>query len=366
MVGLHATADASGQPFASYDPIERAGPLILRAFVYTARTELFLVISVFLLLLALESRPKNYAQVIRIQAKRLLLPFGFWVVFYAFFNLLKATQFGYSSAIWQEIRSPQAWLGYFLLGDVKYHMHFIPTLFAMLLFFPIFKVGLRHPWSGFVVVLCLLCKREADVYLWSNYVQHGWFDFALRAAKICTYLGYGVVAGSMLYMWRSLTSRRDLEKMLLPALSISLILFIVKLIATYKTAVTGQWQHNFTPGYWADFLMPVLLFWIALALGSRNWPIWISVAAPFSFGIYLCHPIFLDIAEILIKNSSLSPMTQVGVKIGFTIIATVACVLCLSKLKPFAWTIGLGPFPDYFKRLTKLVSKSEVKRVRTY
>ena len=59
MVGLHATSDAQGQPFAQYETAERIAPMLLRAVIYTTRTELFLIISVFLLLMALEKRPEN-------------------------------------------------------------------------------------------------------------------------------------------------------------------------------------------------------------------------------------------------------------------------------------------------------------------
>ena len=55
MVGLHATSDATGQPFVDYTQAERVAPMLLRAVIYTARTELFLIISVFLLLMALRS-----------------------------------------------------------------------------------------------------------------------------------------------------------------------------------------------------------------------------------------------------------------------------------------------------------------------
>ena len=50
MVGLHATADATGQPFPDAELAERVAPMLLRAVLYTARTELFLIISLFLLL----------------------------------------------------------------------------------------------------------------------------------------------------------------------------------------------------------------------------------------------------------------------------------------------------------------------------
>ena len=99
MVGLHVTADAQGQPFPDADPAARLAPMVLRALLYTARTELFLMISVMLLLMALSRRPRSYGTVMAEQARRLLIPFVFWTAFYAVYNLLKAWTLGYEAEV---------------------------------------------------------------------------------------------------------------------------------------------------------------------------------------------------------------------------------------------------------------------------
>ncbi len=81
MVGLHVTADAQGQPFPDADPAARLAPMVLRALLYTARTELFLMISVMLLVIALARRPRGYGTVIVQHARRLLVPYAFWTLF---------------------------------------------------------------------------------------------------------------------------------------------------------------------------------------------------------------------------------------------------------------------------------------------
>ena len=90
IVVLHATADPTGQPWVAYSQSERVGPMLLRAVVYTARTELFLIIALFLLLLAHEKTPRTYRQTLAEQSRRLLVPFAFWTLFYAFYGLIKA------------------------------------------------------------------------------------------------------------------------------------------------------------------------------------------------------------------------------------------------------------------------------------
>ena len=49
---------------------------------------------------------------------------------------IKADAFGYAAYIWDQLGQVESWLGYFVLGKVQYHMHFLPTLFALFLFYP--------------------------------------------------------------------------------------------------------------------------------------------------------------------------------------------------------------------------------------
>ncbi|MEM9349208.1 MAG: acyltransferase [Pseudomonadota bacterium] len=345
MVGLHSTADATGQPFADWPMEDRLAPLLIRAVIYTARTELFLIISIFLLLMALDRRPRTYGATIWEQARRLLVPFAFWTVFYAFYSLLKASHFGYAATRWEELRQVSTWAEYFLLGSSKYHMHFLPTLFGLLLFYPLFRLAREHLWLGASVFACLMLKRELDVFLWSTFMGEPWFDYALRAVKVLTYTGYGFVAASLLGVWQRWGEKVRLHAWIGPIALLGVMLFLIKLAATWKTAEAGQWQHGYLAGYWADFLFPCLLFAACLVLAHRAWPPVISRVAKYSFGIYLCHPIFLDLLEIGVAGQGLSPLEQVLIKIALAIAATSAFVVVLERVRPLAWTIGLGPLP---------------------
>lgn len=344
MVCLHATADASGQPWPAYPIEDRVAPMLLRAVIYTARTELFLIISVFLLLMALEARPRSYGQTIKIQARRLLIPFAFWTCFYALYGLIKADAFGYIAGVLIELRDPWSWLGYATLGSVKYHMHFIPTLFGLLLFYPLFRLAQRYPQLGLLVLACLLIKRELDGFIYPTFWGDAVLPYLVRAAKITTYVGYGMVAGACLGLWRGQSA--EWRARFIPLIVFfGALLFLFKLIATYKTVQTGAWPFGYTAGYWADFLMPVALFLLCMVLGHKHWPPVLSRLAPFSFGIYLCHPIFLDLAEIALRDAKLTPIALIALKIGFVIPATSLFVLGLSRFRPLGWTIGLGPLP---------------------
>jgi len=344
MVGLHASSDAMGQPFADADFGQRLAPLLLRAVIYTARTELFLIISVFLLMMALENRPRGYGATIAQQAQRLLMPFAFWTVFYAFYSLHKAWHFGYDAALWAQITTPWTWVEYALLGTSKYHMHFIPTLFALVLFYPLFRLAAKVPALGLLVIVGLVVKRWADGILWGQFYDHEMLPLMLRVVKVMTYCGYGMAAGAAFGIWQR---RIDLRPWFNGIVALGLALFAIKLYATYLTARDAAWPFQFTPGYWADFLMPVVLFMAAFALAQSHWPGVFSRVAKYSFGIYLCHPIFLDLVEIALRGQVLAPIVLVLIKIIVGIACTVIFVKLLERVRALSWTIGLGPLPQF-------------------
>lgn len=356
MVGLHATADASGQPFPDASAADRVAPMLLRAVLYTARTELFLMISVFLLLMALSKRPRGYAVVMKEQARRLLIPFLFWTGFYALYGLIKADAFGYLNHELGRLGDPVAWIGFLTLGNVKYHMHFIPTLFGLVLMYPLFRVAQRHPLAGLLILACLLIKRELDGVIYPNFWGTEALSYLVRISKILTYAGYGLAAAALLGVWqRSTPQQRDGWVGVL--LLMGGLLFSIKLIGTHQTIESGKWAFDYTAGYWADFLMPVVLMSICLCLGHKHWPPVISRLAKYSFGIYLCHPIFLDMIEIILSGHTLPPIWLVLSKIAWTVPLTALFVWALSHVSALAWTIGLGPVPK-LRRIRRWVKSS--------
>jgi len=344
MVGLHVTADAHGQPFPEADPAARLAPMLLRALLYTARTELFLMISVMLLLIALARRPRGYGTVMAQQARRLLIPFVFWTLFYALFYLLKSAAFGYQAHVWAALGQPGTWAGYFLLGNVKYHMHFIPTLFALLLFFPLFQIAERRPALGSAVLVGLIAKQWLDPMVYAAFWGTEALGYVVRGVKVMSYLGYGLAAGSVVGIWRRTTSAQR-AGWLGAVLVAAGVLFSLKLMVTVRVVAQGQWVFDDPFGYWADYLMPLSLLLLALCLAQRAWPSWTSHAAKYAFGLYLCHPIFLDFAEMFLARHALSPGQSVAVELAWTLPTTALFVWALGRSALMAWTIGLGSLP---------------------
>lgn len=345
MLVLHCTADPNGGAWGDYPTSERVVPLLLRTFAYAARTELFIIISLFLLMMSLDKRPRSYRATIGEQAHRLLIPFAFWTVFYAFFSLIKAQHFGYFEPKSAELAEWQTWLEFLFLGNSKYHMHFLPTLFCVVLAYPLFKKAVEVPALGaFALIACLLSRWHLDQFIYPRFWDDPNIQFIARIVKIATHVGYGMVAAACLGLWQK-HGQKPLESWLPPVCYFAVLMLAFKILGTWQTIETGAWAHNFQPGFWADFTMPALLFLICMLLGHRRWSPFFSRNARYAFGIYLCHPIFLDFAEIAIASHELAPLAQVASKIAITLPCTILFVTGLARLNGLSWTIGLGKPP---------------------
>ena len=103
VVLIHSSTDFSGQPFANAEPAARLFPVFLRSLGEFSGSEMFFMFSLFLMAMRVDKKMPGYGTAIGQQAKRLLVPFVFWTIFYAFFRLAKAEAFGYTPYIWDQI-----------------------------------------------------------------------------------------------------------------------------------------------------------------------------------------------------------------------------------------------------------------------
>ena len=344
MIGLHATSDSMGGAWADAAISERVGPTIIRTLLYVARTELFIIISAFLLVMSLDRRPRGYTNVVKDQFVRLSIPFGFWTLFYAVYGLVKATHLGYSDSVVAELMSPSSWIGFLLLGDVKYHMHFIPTLFGVLLFFPLFVASKNNPILGVCVIIGLAVKFEVDRVLYQSLWGTEALPYLVRTTKILSYVGYGMIAGSFFGLFSRIPFD-ELRKTAGPIAYVFALLLLLKFCGAYLTVKDGAYPFTYRPAYWADFLMPVFLFALCMSLHTSFVSRRISNISHLSLGLYLVHPIILDACEIYVTTLSSSPTIQVVMKILITIPSTFLLVLIIERSSLMSWTIGLRRSP---------------------
>ena len=347
VVVLHSSTDAAGKAFLAADPSDRVVPVLLRAMSELSGSEMFFIFSLFLFAFKLDRRRPSYGEAIGEQMKRLLIPFAFWAVFYAFFKLFKASAFGYSSAIVDRLVDPSMWVSNFVLGSSQYHMHFLPTLFALMLFYPVMRIGLRYPLFGFAVIPMLGCMEYLQGFLWGVPLDPMARDFLVRGVKVLGYVGYGIAAFSIYGLFKDGIPRGESRLLGRAAIFFVAFSFLATLPHAYEAIQTGAWSHRTSYSFYGHFLMPLGVFMIFLGRQHEHWaPSW-SKLAKFTFGVYLLHPIFIDVFDVGVfaLGLKLSPTATVIFKVLFVAPAALAAAYGLSRVPLLAWTIGTGPLP---------------------
>jgi hypothetical protein len=269
VVLIHSSTDFAGQPFANAATDERLLPVFLRSVGEFSGSEMFFLFSLFLMAMRVDTKMPSYSSAIGMQAKRLLIPFSFWVVFYAFFRLVKADAFDYAPYIWEQLAQPQSWLGYFVLGKVQYHMHFLPTLFALFLFYPLMRVATRYPIFGLTLFFTLGVMNSAQAFLWSLDLDAGLRDYLIRALKIFGYVGYGFAAFAIYGLWKDGIPRGESRLLRRGALYFAILAYLATL-PFYGVAVkTGAWGIRDGWDFYGHFHDAVLHGWAVLGMVAK-------------------------------------------------------------------------------------------------
>ncbi len=349
VVLIHSSTDFGGQAFPDADQAARFVPVFLRSLGEFSGSEMFFMFSLFLMAMRVDKKMPTYGSAIAVQAKRLLVPFAFWVVFYAFFRLLKADAFNYAPYIWDQLGQVQSWFGYFILGKSQYHMHFLPTLFALFLFYPVMRSATRFPILGLTVVITIGVMNNAQGFLWGLDLDPVLRDYLIRALKIFGYVGYGMAAFAIYGLWNDGIPRGESRLIRRCGLYFAILAYIATLPFFNVAFETGSWGVRQGWDYYGHFLMPIFVFFVFIGGQYLQWsPRWTFLAS-YTFGVYLVHPLVIDLYDIAVFGSGLSgsmnPWMIVLARFAFALPASFALAYGLSKFKPLAWTIGLGPTP---------------------
>lgn len=349
VVLIHSSTDFGGKPFLAADPSERLLPVFFRSLGEFSGSEMFFLFSLFIMAMRVDKGQPTYGDAIGMQAKRLLVPFAFWVVFYAFFRLVKADAFNYVPYIWEQVTQIKSWFGYFILGKVQYHMHFLPTLFLLFLFYPLMRVATRYPVLGLTLFLTLGIMNNTQGFIWTLGLEAEVRDYILRGLKILGYVGYGFAAFALYGVWKDGIPRG--ESRLLRRLGFYFaVLAYAATLPFFATAVqNGDWGLRSGWDYYGHFLMPICIFLIFMGSQFMEWsPRW-SRLALYTFGVYLVHPAVIDLFDIALFKSGMAgaipPWVLVLVRFAVVLPMSFAVAFGLSKVGPLAWTVGLGPAP---------------------
>ncbi|MDO6457940.1 acyltransferase [Celeribacter halophilus] len=349
VVLIHSTTDFSGQPFAGVEPSERLVPVLLRSLGEFSGSEMFFLFSLFLMAMRVDRKLPSYSSAIGMQAKRLLIPFVFWVVFYAFFRLIKADAFNYAPYMWDQITDVKNWAGYFLLGKVQYHMHFLPTLFALFLFYPFMRGATRYPLLGLSLVITLGIMNNTQAFVWGLDLDPALRDYFIRALKILGYVGYGLAAFALYGIWKDGVPRGESRLLRRGGIYFAILAYVATIPFFAYAVQNGAWGVRAGWDFYGHFLMPICVFLVFMGGQFLDWsPVW-SKLAKFSFGIYLVHPAVIDLIDIALFKTGISghmsPTVLVLCRFALALPGAFLVSLGLSKVGALAWTIGLGPTP---------------------
>lgn len=345
---IHSTTDSSGEPFRSPSPWMNLATALLRNVAELSSAEIFLLFSLFLLAHKVEKGGVRYGAVVRHQARRLLIPFLAWTVFFAFFRLFKASAFHYSEAIWTELHSVRAWGTYVLLGSAQYHLHFLPTLFFAVLFFPCMALARRYPLLGLLLIPFLLCMDFVQRWAWGFFSEPPDRAMAIQWVKNVGYLGYGMQAFSLYAYWKRGLGREESQDLLLLMLLLIGVAFLTTLAYWLSVASTPGWVDRAGATLFAHLLMPVLVFAAFMGAQHFDWPALFSRLSPYTFGVYLVHPIIIDLYDVTLASRgwSPSPLVLIGSKFFLSVAGAFALSYGLGKVRPLAFLIGLEQAPS--------------------
>ncbi|RED18033.1 acyltransferase [Pontivivens insulae] len=349
VVMIHATTDFAGRPFPAAETEERAIPVFLRSLGEFSGSEMFFLFSLFLMAMRIDRHRPGYREAITTQAERLLVPFVAWTLFYAFFRLVKAEAFGYAPQYWATLGEAETWVAFFLLGKSQYHMHFLPTLFAILLFFPVMRLAVRYPILGVALFATLGAMDHAQRFFWGLDIDPLLRDYLVRITKVLGYVGYGLAAHALYSLWKDGIPRGEAKLLRRGAYYFAAMAYVATLPFFGHALFTGEWGIRGGWDYYGHFLMPLFVFCIFMGGQYRDWSPRYSELSKYTFGVYLVHPFVIDLFDIAVFTTGLAELMSPAVLVIARFIVVLplafAVTIGLSKLKPFAWTIGLGPNP---------------------
>lgn len=361
VVLIHSTTNFSGQPFPDATVGERIVPVFLRSLGEFSGSEMFFFFSLFLMAMRVDKQRPTYRDAIMTQAERLLIPFAFWTVFYGLFRLLKAHVFNYDDWYLDQISQPKVWLSYFLLGKSQYHMHFLPTLFAIFMFFPVMRIAMRYPILGVMLFVTLGAMDHVQSWLWSLDISALVREYLVRITKIWGYVGYGFAAFALYSLWNDGIPRGESKVIRRGAFYFASMAYLATLPFFGTAVFDGHWGIREGWDFFGHFLMPIFMFAIFMGGQYGDWsPRW-SKLARYTFGVYLLHPAVIDLYDVLAYKSGFSsvatPTVLVIVRYAVALPGAFGLAILLSKFKPMAWTIGLGPTPWKMARIKAAAQK---------
>ncbi len=342
IVAIHTCADPAGLPYPAFDPQLRLFPSLLRSLAAPLDYPIFLLVYLFLLAGSLKDG-RSYRVVAGSCLRRLVLPYLFWTLAYLAVRHGKALAFGYHEAYRRELASGASWLGYLFQGSAQYHLHLLPLLFCLFMLYPLFRPALKRPWLAGLILVTMAIWPQLDELAYVHVASPMARDQVLWLTKIFANLGYGLLAFATYSLAQRALGARARQLLLGLAVVVGAASLALLFRFGLQVAEAGTWLTAPGATHLARYLGPAAVF-LAFALARRrSWPRALVALGRMSLGIYLVHPLLLDILEILQRGLGLSPAATVLLNFLVVTLGSVLLVVLLRRLPGLAWTVCVQP-----------------------
>lgn len=346
VIGIHVTADSAGMPYSSFPEAERVTPMMGRAVASLFNYPIFFVVSFFLLAGSTQDGSRSYGDHLLARLRRLVPPFLMWSAIYLVFRNVKAIAFGYQTQYLQEVSTPMSWVNYLLVGSAQYHLHFLPTLIILTLVYPAYGIARRWPIFGLALLAFIALWPQLDAAVYSTLGHRPeLLPVALSLTKAVGCSGYGFMAFA-LYRFSELGRASTRLSIPLGLLVVGAIMagaasIVILFEASRATASAGEWLARDFKEHLAFYLGPACVTIVFLLLRGRpSTPIWTRLSA-LSFGVYLFHPIVLDLLEIAERDSMLRPAMTVAFNFVAVTLLSFLIVMLASRVAFLRGLFGL-------------------------
>lgn len=237
---------------------------------------------------------------------RVGIPLIFWSGFFMVWPYIFSDAAAYNRP---ELEHLRGWSG-LVLGVPYYHMHFMFIVVGLYLVAPALKLVVRHGSRSMlwfiVIAATVLGMADNAVRAWQNEMPHAFERF-------WPFIGF-FVAG---YLLKDTVIR---GRALVVAWAVTIIATAAATLLTDWFVIGLDFGWGVRGEYWTDFLSPMSVA-IAFAtflifrshfsgpMPQRRWARWIVAIAPATLGIYLFHPIYIDvIAQITSSGKNTLPL----------------------------------------------------------
>ncbi|WP_180237229.1 acyltransferase [Lacimicrobium alkaliphilum] len=278
---------------------------------------LFVMLSGALLLSAPIGDPRQFYQR---RFSRVLLPLVVWSIFYSGWTMLKAQVKG------QPIMTEQVWLN-LVSGTPYFHLWYLFMLAGLYAIAPVLSLALHsaqqrfNPSSSWYLLLAVITSAIYTLG-YSTFVDDWPWPF--------WFIGYIplMVLGAVLWGKQSSVGVVGLLCCYLVMALIIARLCYIQLAHYPEVAGIYSYQYLSLPVLGAS-----IACWYLLSRPYRISAGWCKFIAPYCFGIYLLHPAFLDLSQMLFRPLALPTAITMLVQFLFVFALSLASCIGYSKLR---------------------------------